>query len=288
MGVEKSATPDEIKRAYRKLARKYHPDVNKEPDAEEKFKTLGEAYDVLKDKEKRAQYDALGEQYQQYKQGGFTGQNPFEHTSHQGANVDFGDIFSSIFGQAGHSRRESYYDKGQDIHATLNITLEDSFFGQKKTIQLQDDKGGVKAVNVAIPKGIIDKQQIRLKGQGATSPSGKKGDLFIEVHISPHHLFQRKKRDLYLTLPIAPWEAALGTSVTVPTLSGSVKLTIPKLSQNGKILRLKGKGLPSSTPGDLFVTLNIVIPTEANSKNEELYKALKENNAFNPREHLGS
>ena len=169
----------------------------------------------------------------------------------------------------------------------MTITLEESFQGSKKTIQLQGDDGKVKTVNVTIPQGIIDKQQIRLKGQGGVGATGQQGDLYIEVHLAPHPLFHRKKKDLYLKLPITPWEAALGASVTVPTLEKPVKLSIPKASQGGKSLRLKGKGLPGKPCGDLYVEIQIIIPTTIDGKDEELYRKLREKSTFNPRANLG-
>jgi curved DNA-binding protein len=293
MGLSKDASKDDIKRAYRKLARQYHPDVNKAPEAEDKFKELGEAYDVLKDAEKRKRYDAYGEHWKEGP-GGPTG-----HHTHQQAgggpqgnpfngagDVDLNDFFNSMFGQ----RREAHQpfnDKGQDIHAKLTISLEDSFHGSEKAIQLQMETGSLKTVKVKIPKGIQHKQQIRLKGQGAESPSGKKGDLFIEMIIAPHPHFRLEGKDVFLTLPILPWEAVLGAQVKVPTLSGSVNLTLPKHAQNGKRMRLKEKGLPGKPAGAQFVILSIVIPESETEEERALYESLKGLNTFNPREALG-
>lgn len=300
MGVSASASQDEIKHAYRKLARKYHPDVSKEPDAEAKFKDLGEAYEVLKNPEKRAKYDQYGKYWQQQsQQPGGNSQGPggrpqgFSHDE----QVDFEEFINSIFGsrfnQNPRTRNRSRPTRGEDIHAKLNISLEDSFRGTEKILQLQlpsnnpfSSPSPPRSIKIKIPKGVIDKQQIRLKGQGGQNGTHP-GDLYIEVNLGPHPLFKADKKDIYLKLPISPWEAALGASVEVPTLGGTVHLKIPKLSQTGKKMRLKGRGLPGHTPGDQFVILEIVIPPTENEKALELYKQLASTFKFNPREQLG-
>lgn len=296
MGLAKNASPDEIKRAYRKLARQYHPDVSQAPDAEEKFKALGEAYDVLKDKEKRKLYDRYGEHWQAAQQGGYTGNEQAyqSHAAGGGANpfagaegVDINDIFSSLFGEKKNRSQYGFYDQGQDIHAKLSISLEDSFFGTEKTLQLQKENGELKTVKVKIPKGIQDKQQLRLRGQGGGSSSGKSGDLLIEITIMPHQLYQVEGKNVLLNCPISPWEAVLGGSIKVPTLSGMVSLNLPKHSQSGKKMRLKGKGLPGNPPGDQYVILNIVIPEKENEESHKLYETLKSVSQFNPRVALG-
>lgn len=299
MGLERSASPDEIKRAYRKLARKYHPDVSKEPDAEAKFKELGEAYEVLKDPEKKAKYDQYGQYWKEQTAGAQQGQSQRQHSGSydQASAADFEDFINSIFRQrAQQQQHDNYFDQGQDIHAKMNINLEDSFHGAEKTLQLQiptlDSHGrmtyATKAIKVKIPKGIGDKKQIRLKGQGAQTGHQRPGDLYIEMNINPHPLFHLNEKDIYLELPISPWEAALGASVKVPTLAGDVNLKIPKLSQSGQQLRLSGRGLPGKTPGNQYVKLNIVIPMKENEEASKLYKALAETLEFNPRANMGA
>lgn len=301
MGLQRNASPQEVKQAYRKLARKYHPDVSKEADAEERFKELGEAYEVLKDPEKRRQYDKYG---QYWKEGGAR-QQQYQYAQgdghsrgFNGAEVnaeEFEDFLNNIFQQRQKGRQSSYFDQGQDVHARLAIFLEDSYHGLEKILQLQmpvmDAKGQLhyqeKAVKVKIPQGITDKQQIRLKGQGGKGSGNHVGDLYIEISIAPHPFFKLENKDIHLTLPVLPWEAALGATVSVPTLGGTVKLKIPKLSQTGKQLRLKGRGLPGHPAGDQLVTLEIMIPPEANEKADKLYEALSESFHFNPRAALG-
>lgn len=294
MGLEKSASQEDIKRTYRKLARKYHPDVSKEPDALSKFKELGQAYEVLKDPEKRKKYD----QYGQFWQSGAQGQdNPSYQYNHQGDVNDFEDFISSIFKQ---QQQRDYHrnTRGQDIHSKINITLEDSFHGALKTLQLQipeqDTYGQIhyrnREVKVKIPKGIADKQSIRLKGQGDKGLGHSPGDLYLEISIKPHPWFHLHQRDIHLDLPISPWEAALGATVTVPTLGGPVKLTIPKLSQSGKQMRLKGRGLPSngsSEAGAQIVKLYIVIPHTDNPQMTHLFEQMAKTSDFNPRQSLG-
>ncbi|CDZ77537.1 Curved DNA-binding protein [Legionella massiliensis] len=299
MGLERGASQEEIKRSYRKLARKYHPDVSKEENAEAKFKELGEAYEVLHDPEKRAKYDQYGQYWKEQEQARH---NPHSEQKYQyqnfdeGQSADFEDFLNSIFRERYGQQQSSFYEQGRDIHASLAIDLEDSFSGAEKTLQLQtpvvDEKTGRmdyhnRAVRVKIPKGIADKQQIRLKGQGIKGGAHQAGDLYIEIIINPHSLFTLKKNDIYLRVPISPWEAALGATIQVPTLAGPVSLKIPKLSQNGKQLRLKGRGLPAHTPGDQYVTLEIVIPQIENPQIDALYEQLAKAANFNPRERLG-
>lgn len=297
MGLERGASQEEIKRSYRKLARKYHPDVSKEANAEEKFKELGEAYEVLQDPEKRGKYDQYGQHWKEQSQGfrpESYGQN--NQRFDEGQTADFEDFINSIFRERQQQQRGHFYDKGQDIHAKLNISLEDSFSGAEKTLQLQspvlDNNGQVdyqlRAIKVRIPKGITDKKQIRLKGQGERGLGQQSGDLYIEININPHPLFQLQEKDVYLQLPITPWEAALGATIQVPTLAGLVNLKIPKLSQSGKQMRLKGRGLPAHQPGDQIVSLQIVIPQVENAQADELYEQLAKAIPFNPREKLGA
>jgi curved DNA-binding protein len=304
MGVKRDATQDDIKRAYRKLARKYHPDVSKEDDAEAKFKELGEAYEVLKDPEKRAAYDQLGANWKsgqefrpppdwdsgfEFRGGGFTA----------GDNAAYSDFFESLFGQGFQRTRpggRSFSLRGEDHHAKVLIDLEDAFNGATRTITLQvpelDAQGRVRtrdrSLSVKIPKGVKQGQQIRLAGQGAAGHGeGGSGDLYLEVRFKPHPLYRIEDRDLYLDLPVAPWEAALGATVKVPTPGGTVDLTIPGNSGAGRKLRLKGRGLPGNPAGDLYAALQIALPPAATEEARALYAAMKDKLAFNPRAGLG-
>ncbi len=297
MGLEREASQEEIKRTYRKLARKYHPDVSKEANAEAKFKELGEAYEVLRDPDKRAKYDQYGQYWKEQDQASQAGQPHYQHYQHvdESQAADFQDFLNSIFRERYGQQSTSFYDEGRDIHAKLEISLEDSFFGAEKTVQLQtpvvDKLGHVqyheRAVKVKIPKGIGDKQQIRLKGQGGKGPQHHAGDLYIEINIRPHRWFSLQKKDIHLRVPIAPWEAALGATIQVPTLAGPVKLKIPKLSQTGKQMRLQGRGLPGHPVGDQYITLEIVIPQIEDPQANKLYEELANSIQFNPREKLG-
>ncbi|WP_419419688.1 DnaJ C-terminal domain-containing protein [Legionella sp. D16C41] len=305
MGLDKNVSQEDIKRAYRKLARKYHPDVSKEPDAESKFKELGEAYEVLKDPEKRAKYDQYGQYWQNPNTGKtYSSQGPgpqtdyqFHESFDQAGAADFEDFLSNIFRQR-HQRQyeqEDYFAESLDIHAKLTISLEDSFHGAEKTLQLQKPvmtqqgwpEYETRSIKVKIPKGVTDKQQIRLKGQGNEGKKQRKGDLYIEINIAPHPWFKLEKKDIHLELPITPWEATLGASVQVPTLGGLVKLKIPKLTQTGKQMRLKGRGLPGTPSGDQFISLKIVISTIENPEVNKLYEQIAAATPFNPRQNLG-
>ncbi|WP_131781921.1 DnaJ C-terminal domain-containing protein [Legionella gresilensis] len=299
MGLDRNVSQEEIKRAYRKLARKYHPDVSKEPNAESKFKELGEAYEVLKDPEKRAKYDQFGQYWQNPNAGAAGGPSEqsnyqYSHSFDQGSAADFEDFLSSIFRQR-QQQEYDYFEESLDIHAKLTISLEDSFHGAEKTLQLQKPvmaQSGwpeyeTRAIKVKIPKGVIDKQQIRLKGQGNEGRKHHKGDLYIEINIAPHPWFKLEKKDIHLELPITPWEATLGASVQVPTLGGLVRLKLPKLSQTGKQMRLKGRGLPGNPPGDQLINLKIVIPTTENNEVNKLYEQIAALTKFNPRQSLG-
>lgn len=300
LGVERNADEAEIKKAYRRLARKYHPDVSKESDAEARFKELGEAYEVLKDKEKRQAYDQLGANWkagQEFRPppgwehadfGGFSSQG------FQGGASGFSDFFESIFGggfaqQGGGAhgfnaqgfRGQGFQQPGQDQTASIDVSVQDAFNGATRSIRLSNGK----SLQVKIPKGIISGKKIRLTGQGSPGINGgPSGDLYLEVTVVNDERFEVKGKDIYINLNIAPWEAALGEKVPVTTLSGNVELKIPAGSQSGRKMRLTGKGLPGSPAGDLYVRLNIATPPANSEAEKELYESMKQTFKFNPRE----
>lgn len=308
LGVSESATPEEIKKAYRKLARKYHPDVSKEEDADNKFKDVGEAYEVLKDPEKRAEYDQL-RKYGARGDGSFEPPPGWQSASGFGGGGytdadarQFSDFFEEIFGGGrgfgggGGFRQQTMRTRGEDVHARLALFLEEAFHGCEKQVQFTvhevDDHGRViarpKTLKVKIPAGMKEGQHIRLKGQGSPGMGGgPSGDLFIEVELAPHPQFTVEGRDLLITIPVTPWEAALGATVTVPTVGGKVNLKVPKGSSSGRKLRLKGKGLPGKHPGDQIVVLQVVVPEQHSDEALALYEKLAETEShFNPRSKL--
>jgi curved DNA-binding protein len=304
MGVKRDATQDEIKRAYRKLARKYHPDVSKEADAEARFKELGEAYEVLKDPEKRAAYDQLGANWKagqdfrpppewgqgfEFHGGGFT----------QADASQFSDFFESLFGrgfaQAGRAR-SGFHARGEDAYAKVLIDLEDAYRGATRALTLQSTELGAdgrprvrqRTLNVRIPKGVRQGQHIRLAGQGDPGiGQGKAGDLYLEIEFRPHTFYHVEGRDVFVDLPVAPWEAALGATVKAPTPDGAVDLKIPPGSAGGRKLRLKGRGIPGSPAGDLYVVLQVVLPPADSEAARAAYKAMQQTLAFNPRARMG-
>ncbi|SCZ52313.1 DnaJ C-terminal domain-containing protein [Thiohalomonas denitrificans] len=315
LGVERGASQDEIKRAYRKLARKYHPDVSKEANAEERFKELGEAYEVLKDPEKRAAYDRLGSDWQsgqdfrpppgwdsgfEFSGGGFTGAG-------RGGEGDFSDFFENMFGagspfgdsfrqRPGGARGGFRRTRGEDHHAKVTIRLEDAYHGGEKLIHLDspqvDPQGRVvtttRSLRVRIPPGVTEGRQIRLARQGSPGMAGgEAGDLYLEVHFEPHPLYRPEGKDLHLDLPITPWEAALGAKVQVPTLGGKVGMNIPEGSRSGQKLRLRGRGMPGKPPGDQYVVLEIMTPPADTDAKREFYKKMAREMPFDPRAHLG-
>lgn len=310
LGIDRNATQDGVKQAYRKLARKFHPDINKDADASERFKEIGEAYEVLQDTEKRAAYDKFGQNWragQDFKPPPnwdtgfeFTGGGYTENDASQ-----FSDFFESLFGARGGgartspftSQRRHYRGKGQDLHAKIVISLEDSYHGSTQILTLQrptvDKSGHVTthphSLHVSIPKGVTEGQQIRLTGQGGEGiGGGRKGDLFLEITFREHPHFVPDKRDILLTLPISPWEAALGATIFVPTLGGKVELKIPPGSQTGKRLRLKGRGLCSKKySGDQYITLAIMVPVPVTKRDKELFRSMEKSMDFNPRKNLG-
>jgi len=305
MGVKKDATQDEIKRAYRKLARKYHPDVSKEADAEANFKEVGEAYEVLKDPEKRAAYDQLGSQWQAgqdfHPPPGWDAGFEFSDGGQGGPDLGgFSDFFESLYGRGFHTggqRSGGFQRRGEDHHAKILVDLEDSYRGATRSITLQvsglDESGRVisrpRTLNVRIPKGIRRGQQIRLAGQGGAGHGGAEaGDLYLEVDFRLQKHYRVEGADVYVELPLAPWEAALGATVKVPTPAGAVDLKIPPGSQAGKKLRLKGRGIPARQAGDLYVVLQINLPPATTDQQRKIYQDMKQEFAFNPRADMES
>jgi curved DNA-binding protein len=299
LGVQRDATPEQIKSAYRKLARKYHPDVSKETDAEVRFKEMGEAYKVLKDPESRASYDRLGANWQNGQdfqpppnQGGF---NPNSGQTHFGEGMDFGDFFEQMFGQQGgfgRSQSHSMQMQGEDSRAKVQIDLEDAYQGAERTISLRmpqaDDNGRIvhrdRTLSVKIPKGIRAGQTLRLSGQGGPGINGgPAGDLYLEIEFRPHHHYRIDGSDVYMDLPLAPWEAALGATVTANTPAGAIELTIPPNSAAGRKLRLKEKGIPGKQPGNLYVVLAIALPQANTEEEKQAYRTLRDAFDFHPR-----
>ena len=299
LGVQRGASLDEIKKAYRRLARKYHPDVSKESDAEARFKEVGEAYEVLKDPQKRAAYDRLGADWKagqdfrpppgwgregSFGFGGRGGGGGFHRRRGGFSGGEFSDFFENLFGQGspfGGAMDEEAFTKrrGSDQRTVLEITLEEAFQGGSRRV----DVGGRK-LQVKIPAGVSDGSQIRLAGQGEQPlVGGARGDLYLEMKIRPHRLFEVEGKDLTLKLPIAPWEAALGAKVSVPTPGGRIEMKIPADSQSGRKMRLKGRGLPGKPAGDLYVELRIVNPPADSERVKELYRRMAEETAFDPR-----
>ena len=304
MGIKRDATQDEVRRAYRKLARKYHPDVSKEPDAEARFKEMGEAYEVLKDPEKRAAYDQLGANWKagqdfrpppdwdqgfEFHGGGFTDADASQ----------FSDFFESLFGsgfaQAGHGRA-GFHARGEDTFAKVMIDLEDAYRGASRTLTLRHSELGSdgrpqlkeRTLNVRIPQGIRQGQHIRLTGQGAPGiGKGEAGDLYLEVEFNPHRAYKVEGRDVFLELPVAPWEAAMGATVKAPTPRGAVELKVPPGTSAGRKLRLKGRGIPGQPPGDLYVVVQIALPPAETEAGKAAYREFEKALPFNPRARLG-
>lgn len=304
LGVDRNADDAEIKKAYRRLARKYHPDVSKESNAEEKFKEVNEAHEVLSDSNKRQAYDQLGANWKSGQSftpppgwediftGGFSSGN-FSGGSFGASG--FSDFFESLFGggfargtdagfnAAGGFNQPGFQSKGADQHASLSITLEDAFHGATKKIQLH--KG--RSLDVKVPKGITSGKRIRLAGQGAAGTGGAaSGDLYLEINIQAHRLFKVDGQNILLDLPITPWEAVLGARVQVPTLGGRVETKIPAGSQSGKKLRLKNRGLPGRPAGDQIVTLQIKLPKVSNDQDKKFFQDMKKQFEFDPRKDL--
>jgi curved DNA-binding protein len=299
LGVPRDASADDIRRAYRKLARENHPDVNKDPDAEDRFKEISEAYEVLRDEEKREQYDRFGENWRAGQDvSGEAGFSDFDfggggagsgfrdvRVNFGGGDfggADFSDFFEGLFGGATRGRRrgsgfDGFSSRGNDVEATLELSLEEAARGGKRRISLADGRD----YEVTIPPGVRDGQLIRLAGEGTQGMGGgPAGDLLLRVRLRPHPRFRVEGGDLHVTLPVAPWEAALGASVDVPTLGGSATLKVPPGSSCGRRLRLRGEGLGD---GDLYAHVSIKVPKQLSGRERELFEQLRETSGFDPR-----
>jgi curved DNA-binding protein len=310
LGLERGASEDDVRKAYRRLARKYHPDVSKEADAETRMRDINEANDVLRDKEKRAAYDALADRVARggSPHGDFQPPPDWDtgYEFHRGPgagpadHAEFSDFFSSLFGAAErrNAARQAMRARGEDHHAAIEIALEDALNGAEREISLRaqtvDAQGmpslETRTLSVKIPPGVRPGQFIRLAGQGMPGTGGEPaGDLYLEVRIAPHSRYRIDGQNLHMTLPVTPSEAALGAQVQVPTPAGSVvEVTVPRNARNGLQLRLKGRGLPGKTPGDLYLQLEIALPPADSDAARQAYEALaKASASFNPRRNLG-
>ena len=299
LGVARDAPADVIKKAYRKLARKYHPDVSKEADAGKRMAEINEANSVLSDPEKRAAYDQLGKGYQPGQDfrppPGWDDGMEFSGREFSGAeSAQFSDFFSEIFGRRA-AQDSAFHSKSNDHHARVLLDLEDAFAGAERQLALRvpklDAKGRVtlevRTLNVKIPAGIREGQIIRLAGQGAAMNGEKPGDLLLEVAFKPHARFHPQGSDLHMTLPVAPWEAALGAVVPVDLPGGMLNVRIPAGAQTGRQLRIRGKGIPSTPPGDVYFDIRIVAPPAETPKAKELYESLQKEMNFDPRKDWG-
>ena len=305
LGVERAASEDDIKKAYRKLARKYHPDVSKDPQGEEKFKDVAEAYQTLKDTDKRAAYDRLGqhqsgEDFEPSRDWGKEFNTQFNDGQSSFEGVDLSDLFASLSrGRGGGSTNANFPIPGEDFDVAAQINLEDAFQGTQVTLNLSvpvfDAHGRMRrearTVEVRVPKGASDGQRLRLRGQGGKGHNGgRDGDLYLNIKLHPHPLYRVVGFDLYIDLPLTPSEAALGATIEVPTLAGAVHLTVKPSTNTGQQLRLGKRGLPKpgggTEAGDLFVIVKIVMPSTLDEREKALYKQLAEGSTFNPRSHF--
>ena len=312
LGVAKTATTEEIKKAFRKLARQYHPDVNAKPGAEKRFKEINEAHEVLVDADKRQRYDQVGPDFARYagngggRPGGFqwayTGQPGRGGVS--GDEGAFSDFFRTLFGDQGgmtgtfsaddllgraRGRTRTRALAGQDIEHELEISLTEAYKGHEQQIEMKDQHGRARRLTVKIPAGVREGQRIRLGGQGGPGTGGAPaGDLYLRIRVKPHPLYQRDGDDLRMELPVALHEALLGAEVTVPTLKGRVSLRIPPETQNGRTIRLAGQGMPRTGggAGDLFITVKVVLPTKLSDEDRDVVRKIGERHADDPRRHL--
>jgi curved DNA-binding protein len=305
LGVEPTANADEIKTAYRKLARKYHPDVSKESNASARMAEVNEAYAVLSDPEKRAAFDKLaqrraaGQDFQP--PPGWDAGFDFSHAGPPaGVDGEFSDFFNAIFGRAARARQGGgarAQMRGGDQHAKISISLADAYHGATRSLALRearlDESGNVvsaeRVLDVRIPKGVKGGQSIRLRGQGSPGfNGGSAGDLYLEIEFEPDARYRVEGRDVTQTVPISPWEAALGATVEVPTPGGHVEVKVPAGSNNGRKLRLKGRGIPGDPPGDLYLELELASPSASTEKEREVFRTMaREFSSFNPREQMG-
>lgn len=305
LGVERSASADDIKKAYRKLARKYHPDVSKDPKGEEKFKDVAEAYQTLKDADKRAAYDRLGshrsgEDFEPSRDWGKEFNTQFNDGQSSFEGVDLSDLFATFarHRRGGQDSRQLPI-AGEDFEVATQITLEDAFHGTQVTLSLSVPVYGeqgqlrreARTIQARIPKGATDGQRLRLRGQGGKGHNGgRDGDLYLNITLHPHRLYRVDGHDLYIELPLAPWEAALGVTVEVPTLAGPVNLKVAPATNSGQQLRLSKRGIPrpgeGGEAGDLFATVKIVMPPELDERDKILFKEMAERATFNPRKHF--
>ena len=302
LGVDRGASAEEIQRAYRKLARQYHPDVNKDPGAEERFKEIGEAYDVLSDPKSRERYDRFGSAWRQVPEGfdpaaagsPFGGGSrvwvnagdPGSGFSGFGSDVDLDDLFSGLFGRGGRAGGSGRGPMpGADTEAEIELSVEDAYTGGRRRITLATASGS-RSYEVTIPAGVTDGQRIRLAGQGGQgSGGGVRGDLYLMVRLAPHPRFRVDGRDLTVELPVSPWEAALGGTVPVETPAGRVQVTVPAGSSTGRKLRLRGRGLPNprGTAGDLYAEVRVMVPPQLTPTERRLFEQLAEESRFDPR-----
>ena len=312
LGVPRNASQDEIQRAYRQLARTYHPDINHDPGAEDRFKEVSEAYDVLSDPQTRHRYDAFGRDFRQVPEdvdpetwrrsragaragagrgGGRTrssaGTGGFDFNS--GGDIDIDDLLGGIFGGRGGgfgSRRGFGPIPGADTEAEIELTVEEAYHGGRRSITLTGGDGTSRSFDVTIPPGVTDGQRIRLAGQGGRGSDGaRNGDLYLIVRIAPHPRYRLEGRDLHVELRLAPWEAALGTSVALDTPGGEIKVKVPGGTSSGRRIRLRGRGLPNpkGKAGDLFAEARIMVPPKLSRAERRLFEQLAAESDFDPR-----
>jgi len=290
IGVARDASTDEIKRAYRKLARRFHPDVSDDAKAEERFKEVNQAYETLKDPKRRQAYDQRGEEWRNG--GGFADREGWsasgaaDHGTFSGGS--FEDLFDNIFGRGKGARHKSqdnrFRMRGSDEHASAVISLEDSYYGQDRVLTLPTEGGEGRRLKFKVPKGITEGKEIRLAGLGMMGYGGEPaGDLYLRVKFAPHRLFRAEGRDIHMVLPITPWEAALGAKVDVPTLGGAVSLTVKPGAQSGQKMRLAGRGLPGEPAGDQMVEISVKVPLADTDEKRALFERMRELMAFEPR-----